>query len=114
MRASVRASARDHRGAPREELTKVFLGLARHSKNALISLRIWCAKLTITTGPQNDSRRLRQLSTDGQTVDAQYAALIAAGAAKIFAEKTSDAVDYINLPRLMRLPEQQFVTSHRP
>ena len=33
-----------------------------------------------------------QVSTDGQTLDAQQAALIAAGAERVFAEKVSGAV----------------------
>ncbi len=33
-----------------------------------------------------------RVSTDGQTLDAQHAALIAAGAERVFAEKVSGAV----------------------
>ena len=35
-----------------------------------------------------------RVSTDGQTLDAQHAALIAAGAEKAFAEKVSGAVTH--------------------
>src|ERR1700738_4236162 len=43
-------------------------------------------------GDQNDDHRYARVSTDGQTLDAQHAALAAAGAEKVFAEKISGAV----------------------
>jgi DNA invertase Pin-like site-specific DNA recombinase len=40
---------------------------------------------------QNDNNWIARVSTDGQTLDAQQSALLAAGCAKVFAEKQSGA-----------------------
>jgi hypothetical protein len=42
-----------------------------------------------------------RVSTDGQTLDAQQAALIAAGAERVFAENVSGAVSTRDLPNVL-------------
>jgi DNA invertase Pin-like site-specific DNA recombinase len=67
---------------------KASLAVAREG---LIQKDFLCGNVMNEMESGND-RGLREVSTDGQTLDAQQAALSAAGAEKVFAEKTSGAV----------------------
>jgi len=65
---------------------------ARAIRKALRSRYFFCTELMLTKDRTMTVQGYARVSSDGQTLDAQQAALIAAGAEKVFAEKISGAV----------------------